>query len=233
MLTFSWNWTKLSSLMSGKTKFVFVLLGMLALQSCYTLVYPPKTLPESITTIVSEPAMASSLGSSSMYGWDPYWEPVLPYTNYHRGYGASYYDPYNYYDYHHHYYTPVYVEGEDVIPVAARKFDREDRQGSTRVRESRNSTSSQPHSTSSEVLTSSAPASKPEKSAPAISRPIKTSVKSKSVKSEPSKRKTQSEVKPVTRTKTKSEPKSPPPKKSPSKKDKQSSENSSRTRTKK
>lgn len=105
------------------------------LQSCYTMLYPPQSLPQTITTVVSEPAMASTVGGVGMYGWDPYWEPALPFTSYHRGYGASYYSPYNYYDYHHPHYAPVYVIGETRDPAPARDFSRDEKQGGSRTRE--------------------------------------------------------------------------------------------------
>ena len=117
------------------TKLIVVLLMVAILQSCYTMLYPPQTLPQTITTVVSEPAIVSSIGGSGMYGWDPYWEPALPFTSYHRGYGASYYSPYNYYDYQHPYYAPVYVVSETRDPVPARDFNRDEKQGGSRVRD--------------------------------------------------------------------------------------------------
>ena len=118
---------------------VFLMVGVL--QSCYTMLYPPQTLPQTITTVVSEPAMVSSIGGSGMYGWDPYWEPALPFTSYHRGYGASYYSPYNYYDYHHPHYAPVYVVSETRDPVPARDFNRDEKLGGSRVRDLNGSSS--------------------------------------------------------------------------------------------
>ncbi len=105
------------------------------LQSCYTMLYPPQTLPQTVTTTVSEPAMISTIGGSGVYGWDPYWEPALPFTSYHMSYGASYYSPYNYYDYHHPHYAPVYVVSESRDPSPSRDFNRDEMQGGSRVRE--------------------------------------------------------------------------------------------------
>ncbi len=116
-------------------RLVVVILMTVALQSCYTMLYPPQTLPQTTTTIISEPAMVSSIGGSGMYGWDPYWEPALPFTSYHTGYGASYYSPYNYYDYHHPHYAPVYVVSETRNPEPGRDFDRDEKQGGSRLRE--------------------------------------------------------------------------------------------------
>lgn len=112
-----------------------VILMVLALQSCYTMLYPPQTLPQTVTTVVSEPAMVSTIGGTGVYGWDPYWEPALPFTSYYTGYGASYYSPYNYYDYHHPHYAPVYVVSETSTPAPGRDFDRDEKQGGSRVRE--------------------------------------------------------------------------------------------------
>ncbi len=120
-------------------KSIVVLLVVVILQSCYTMLYPPQTLPQTVTTIVSEPAMASTIGGSGMYGWDPYWEPALPFTSYHQGYGASYYSPYNYYDYQHPYYAPVYVVSETSDPIPARDFNRDEKQGGSRARDLNNS----------------------------------------------------------------------------------------------
>ncbi len=111
-----------------------LIVGTLLLQSCYTLLHPPETLPQTMTTVVTEQAMASSLGGAGVYGWDPYWEPALPFSSYHRGYGASYYSPYNYYDYQHPYYAPVYVVSENTDPAPARDFGRDDLQGGGRNR---------------------------------------------------------------------------------------------------
>ena len=122
-------------------KITGLMLMVVALQSCYTMLYPPQTLPQTVTTTVSQPVMVSTIGGSGMYGWDPYWEPALPFTSYHTGYGASYYSPYNYYDYHHPHYAPVYVVGESRQPAPARDFDRDERQGGSRLRERNNSSS--------------------------------------------------------------------------------------------
>lgn len=136
MLTSISHLANFSPLMQVKQKkLIVIIFGILMLQSCYTLVDPPQTLPQTVTTIISEPAMASSIGGAGVYGWDPYWEPALPFTNYHRGYGASYYSPYNYYDYHHPYYAPVYISGEVRTPAPAREFGRDDPQGGGRARD--------------------------------------------------------------------------------------------------
>ena len=116
-------------------KLLLVIFMVGVIQSCYTMLYPPQTLPQTVTTVVSEPAMVSTIGGTGMYGWDPYWEPALPFTSYHRGYGASYYSPYNYYDYHHPHYAPVYVVSETRDPAPARDFNRDEKQGGSRVRE--------------------------------------------------------------------------------------------------
>ncbi|MCF7923434.1 MAG: hypothetical protein K9M55_12110 [Candidatus Marinimicrobia bacterium] len=115
---------------------IFIVIAMvMILQSCYTMLYPPQTLPQTVTSVVSEPAMVSTVGGAGMYGWDPYWEPALPFTSYHYGYGASYYSPYNYYDYHHPHYAPVYVVSETRQPAPARDFNRDENQGGSRVRD--------------------------------------------------------------------------------------------------
>jgi len=121
------------------SRLIMVILLVTVLQSCYTMLYPPQTQPETVTTVVSEPAMVSTIGGTGVYGWDPYWEPTLPFTSYHTGYGASYYSPYNYYDYHHPHYAPVYIVGESSDPAPARNFDRDEKQGGSRVRERNNS----------------------------------------------------------------------------------------------
>ncbi|NQV42740.1 MAG: hypothetical protein HQ506_10315 [Candidatus Marinimicrobia bacterium] len=131
------NFTPLMQLI----KITGLFLMVVTLQSCYTMLYPPQTLPQTVTSVVSEPAMVSTIGGSGMYGWDPYWEPALPFTSYHTGYGASYYSPYNYYDYHHPHYAPVYVVGESRQPAPARDFDRDEKQGGSRTRERNNSSS--------------------------------------------------------------------------------------------
>jgi hypothetical protein len=111
---------------------ILLLTGLL--QSCYTMLNPPLTLPETVSNMISEPVIVSSLGGSGYYGWDPYWEPVLPYTNYNRGFGNSYYSPYNYYDYHHSYYRPIYVTTDNSIAVQGRDFGRGQNQGAGRER---------------------------------------------------------------------------------------------------
>ena len=118
-----------------KLKWIVSLFAIWTLQSCYTLIYPPSTLPQTVTTVVSEPAMASTVGGTGAYGWDPYWEPTLPFTSYSRGYGASYYSPYNYYDYQHPHYAPVYVVSETRDIAPSRDFGRDQKQGGGRERE--------------------------------------------------------------------------------------------------
>lgn len=118
---------------------ITVILFVAMFQSCYTMLHPPQTQPETVTTVVSEPAMVSTIGGTGVYGWDPYWEPTLPFTSYHTGYGASYYSPYNYYDYHHPHYAPVYIVSETSDPAPARDFDRDEKQGGSRIRERNNS----------------------------------------------------------------------------------------------
>jgi hypothetical protein len=140
MLTFLTMKTNFRPRMQVK-KILMMFLMVAVLQSCYTMLYPPRTLPQTVTTVVSEPAMVSTIGGSGVYGWDPYWEPALPFTSYHTGYGASYYSPYNYYDYHHPHYAPVYVVSESRDPTPARDFDRDEMQGGSRLRE-RNDASS-------------------------------------------------------------------------------------------
>ena len=136
MLTLSWFKPNFSPLMRGKSiKILLLLSAFIMLQSCYTLLYPPETLPQTVSTVVSEQAMASSLGGVGAYGWDPYWEPALPFTSYHHGYGSSYYSPYNYYDYQHPYYAPVYIVGEGADPLPGRQFGRDDKQGGGRDRQ--------------------------------------------------------------------------------------------------
>jgi len=114
---------------------IILLLLLAVLQSCYTMLYPPQSLPQTYTTTVTEPVVVSSIGGTGMYGWDPYWEPALPFTSYYMSYGASYYSPYNYYDYHHPHYAPVYIVGESSPREPARDFDRDEKQGGSRVRE--------------------------------------------------------------------------------------------------
>ena len=140
MLTFLTMKANFTPLMQVK-KIIGLFFMVAVLQSCYTMLYPPQTLPQTVTTVVSEPAMVSTIGGSGVYGWDPYWEPALPFTSYHTGYGASYYSPYNYYDYHHPHYAPVYVVSESRDPVPARVFNRDEIQGGSRVRERNDSAS--------------------------------------------------------------------------------------------
>lgn len=138
MLTFLQTHTRLGVIMFQNVyKRLPVLLLIFLLQSCYTLLHPPATQPYTKTTRVVEPAMASSLGGSGAYGWDPYWEPGLPFTSYSRQYGGSYYSRYNYYDYQDDYYAPVYIVGETETPKIGREFNRDDEQGGSRNREQR------------------------------------------------------------------------------------------------
>jgi hypothetical protein len=66
MLTILSHLANFPPLMQVKQKKIFILIvGISLLQSCYTMVNPPQTLPQSVTTIISEPAMASSFGG----GW--------------------------------------------------------------------------------------------------------------------------------------------------------------------
>ncbi len=134
MLTFQCMRTNFPPLMRA-SKIIMVSLIVLVFQSCYTMLYPPQTLPQTVTTVVSEPAMVTTIGGSGVYGWDPYWEPALPFTSYHRGYGASYYSPYNYYDYHHPHYAPVYVVSETREREPARTYNRDEKQGGARNRD--------------------------------------------------------------------------------------------------
>lgn len=135
MLTLLAKKARLSPRMRKTSQRLFLIVSSLIfLQSCYTMLHPPKTLPSSVTTIISEPIITTSLGSSGAFGWDPYWEPALPFTSYHRGYGASYYNPYNYYDYHHPHYAPVYIISEESSPTLPRDFNRDDLQGGSRNR---------------------------------------------------------------------------------------------------
>lgn len=124
------------------TKVILTITLVAVLQSCYTMLNPPQTQPETVTTVVSRPAMVSTIGGGGIYGWDPYWEPALPFTSYHTGYGYSYYSPYNYYDYHHPHYAPVYIVGESSDPDRTRDFDRDEKQGGSRVRERNNTPTS-------------------------------------------------------------------------------------------
>ena len=163
--------------------FALTLLLTVSLQSCYTMLNPPKTLPETVTTVISEPVIVSSLGGSGYYGWDPYWEPVLPYTNYHRSYGRSYYSPYNYYDYHHSYYRPIYVvEGESEVPVVGRDFSRDQKKSGRRDRTVRPGTTANTGTPSS--MSTAAPVVAPPVTAPII-QPAKPVRKQTEVKSDP------------------------------------------------
>ncbi len=156
-------------------RLVFLLLLGVILQSCYTVIYAPETLPQSVTSVTSEPAMASSLGGSGAYGWDPYWEPVLPYTGYYNSgyassyYGSSYYNPYNYYDYQHSYYQPVYINSEETTPVTGRSYGRESSRSTGRTREAK---TPKPSSNGGSLSTAS-----PAISAPAVTTPVVTSRK--------------------------------------------------------
>ncbi len=203
--------------MQGTTKrLILLVLVAVLLQSCYTLLHPPETLPLTVTSVVTEPAMVTSLGGSGYYGWDPYWEPVLPFTSYHRGYGASYYSPYNYYDYHHPYYAPVYVGSEETTPIAGRKYDRDDQLGGSRDRELNSSGAS---SGSSGGQTSVGLNNGLSTAAPAVSSPVvKTSVV-KSPRPSVGNNKSGREVKPIKQKRT-----SPPP---PKNKDSDNSDESS------
>ena len=185
------------------------MVGVLSLQACYTMLYPPATLPNTVTTVTSAPAVASSLGGSGYYGWDPYWEPALPFTSYHRGYGASYYNPYNYYDYRDPYYAPVYVVGESADPVPGRKLSRDDEQGGSRTRDlnspgvSSGSGSKYPTVTASSSTSISAPI----KNVPVKPVPVKV------IPSKPSVKRSVSAGKPSRETKPAKQVKVQPPKK--------------------
>jgi len=186
-------------------KFILMVLMVVILQSCYTMLYPPQTLPQTVTTIVSEPAMVSTIGGTGMYGWDPYWEPTLPFTSYHTGYGASYYSPYNYYDYHHPHYAPVYVVSETSDPAPARDFGRDEKQGGLRVRElnppvvpSNVSIKSGPTGLGSSMSSTTSPIITPVTKAPVVIKsPVRRNSEVKSV------RQPKKNVRPSTSTKTK------------------------------
>lgn len=212
--------------MRGKSKRLLLLIfGAMLLQSCYTLLYPPETLPQTVTTVVTEQAMASSLGGSGFYGWDPYWEPALPFTSYHRGYGASYYSPYNYYDYHHPYYAPVYVVSEAPDPSPARDFSRDDQQGGGRSRDVNGASVSSGGGVSSSSGISTA--------APVIKKPVKNPVAvtpPRLRQTTPSDRKV---VQPRQRVKTSTSQKVKPPTKSNDKSGSESDTPPKRTRTRK
>ena len=212
--------------MLGKSKRLLMLIfAAMLLQSCYTLLYPPETLPQTVTTVVTEQAMASSVGGSGIYGWDPYWEPALPFTSYHRGYGASYYSPYNYYDYHHPYYAPVYVVSEEPDPSPARDFGRDEQQGGSRSRD----LNSLPASSGSGVSSSRGIST----TAPVIKYPTKdpVAVSPPSLKqTTPSDRKV---VQPRQRVKTSSNKKVTPPAKSNNTGGSESDTPKKRTRTRK
>ncbi len=185
MLTFLGRKAKFSPVMvKSFIKFSLLVGGIFLLQSCYTLITPPATTPYTTTTVTSAPAMASTVGGVGAYGWDPYWEPTLPFTSYHRGYGASYYSPYNYYDYNHAYYTPVYVVGEVRDPEPARDFNRDDNLGGSRNRERL----PEPVVSSARSSSGTAIGSGVSVAAPAIIAPVKpTPVKPRPVSTIPSK----------------------------------------------
>ncbi|MCF7823993.1 MAG: hypothetical protein K9N35_07435 [Candidatus Marinimicrobia bacterium] len=195
MLTSLINQAKFVSLMRNKFKTSILLISILMLQSCYTLIYPPQTLPAT-STVTTEFVEGSTVNVVGYSDWDPYWEPVLPYTNYYRGYGASYYDPFNYYDYHHPYYAPVYVTSEEPRPIKGREIGREDEQISDRIRDQKNSTNGA-------VGGYVAPTSIPQVSTiPVVSTPVvknpKIEIKKSPIKKQtPPDRKTKTEVKPV------------------------------------
>lgn len=222
MLTSSEKRTNFPSVMRGKINISLLLLSVLLLHSCYTLLNPPQTLPQTLSTVTTEVAMGSSLGGSVFSGWDPYWEPVLPFTNYYRGYGASYYDPYNYYDYHDPYYAPVYVKGEKATPIKGREFGRDDKQANNRIRDPKNTSNGQLSGGSSVGLSTAAPAI----SIPAVTQPKPQPKKQAAIKSVPVARESKREIK----AKVKAQPKSQK-KKEPEKAD--SSTKKTRTRTKK
>lgn len=146
---------------SLKILFLVLMVGTF-MQSCYTMLNPPKTLPETVSTVISEPVYVSSIGGGGMYGWDPYWEPMLPYTNYRSGYGSSYYNPYNYYDYHHSYYRPVYVKAEEPRKVQGREYGRDGKDAGSRQR------TIKPGPLGNTGISSSPPTQ-----APVISQPVK------------------------------------------------------------
>jgi len=153
--------------MRGKIKILILFSGILFLQSCYTMLNPPQTLPQTYNTVTTQVVGGSSIGGSVYSGWDPYWEPVLPYTDYYGGYGATYYSPYNYYDYHHPYYAPVYIQSDQATPVIGRTYGREDKQGSDRLRDSKSSTNSQPIGIGAGGVSTAAPAA----STPVVIKP--------------------------------------------------------------
>lgn len=217
-------------------KLFFSVLMVVVLQSCYTMLYPPQTQPETLTTMVSEPAMRSTFGGAGAYGWDPYWEPALPFTSYYSGYGASYYSPYNYYDYHHPHYAPVYVVGESATPEPARDFNRDDKQGGSRLRVRNDNAvpaniSGQGNNTSNNggLSTAAAPIVAPVKPKPAIGSvaPIKNK-ETKAVKPAPKK---YTPSKPVTKPSKSRESK--PVKSSKQSKQSESPASKKRTRTRK
>lgn len=206
MLTIEGQKANFQPLMNFRNyRLLILLIAVLVLQSCYTLIYPPQTLPQSVTTVVSEPAMATSVGVSGGYGWDPYWEPALPFTSYHRGYGATYYSPYNYYDYHHPRYAPVYVVSEITPPSSARDFGRDEQQGGGRTRELNGSSdvsSSGTRGGTTGLGSTSASTAAPVRTpviAPPVYSPPKKSRPVKSISTDPPKR----TIKPVKITKPK------------------------------
>ena len=208
---------------SYKLFVLFLTIGLL--QSCYTLIYPPQSQPQTVTTVVSEPAMASTVGAVGGYGWDPYWEPALPFTSYHQGYGASYYDPYNYYDYHHPRYAPVYVVSETTDPSPAREFRRDESQGGSRTRALNGTANTSGSGTSkagslvgigSGLSTSSPAIIAPITKNPVVTTPVKRKPEKRMLTSPPKKNIKQAKVsppKPVKKSKEADKPKSPPPEK--------------------
>lgn len=116
-------------------KKMLLVLGLtILLSSCYTMLYPPATAPITQTTITTETVGSSSLGGYYS-GWDPYWVPSLQYTGYYYDRWSSYYDPYNYYDYHHSHYTPIYIVGEERKKQPSRDYSRDEEIGDDRDRD--------------------------------------------------------------------------------------------------
>ncbi len=191
-------------MMQRKIKFIFIVVSVIALQSCYTMLYPPATLPNTVTTVTAAPAVASSLGGLGYYGWDPYWEPTLPFTSYHRGYGASYYNPYNYYDYRDPYYAPVYIVSEAADPVPGRKYGRNDDQGGsrTRVPNSPSVSSGSSHTSSSVSTGGSTTIAAPIKNEPVKSVAVVPIPKKPTIKKDVKAGKPSRETKPAKQVKT-------------------------------
>lgn len=190
-----------------------------SLQSCYTMLNPPKTLPETVSNVISEPVVVSSIGGSGYYGWDPYWEPVLPYTNYYSSYGRSYYSPYNYYDYHHSYYRPIYVVDDDPVPVEGREFSRDEKHSGRRNRTVK--PDGNLNASAAGSVSSSPPASSPPTSTPILAPPKPRRLKEVKINNEPAKSSSSSKQKRVRSTKSTSSSK---------KKDSSSSASSKKTR---